>query len=376
MIDSMPAQRLQQEPASTCFSRISLIPGMFACVLLLSSCELFQKKPEPEPEPPPPVVEQAEPISEPEPLPPPPPPDEAIPQALQQMELGRGAAALELLSRVQVEYGEQPMATWLIQQILEPPEEFFGTEHTTYTIQPGDSLANLSRVNLGHPLWFYLLARYNDISVPRNLSVGTELKLPRQQPQLPPFLRGGEEVTGVNLSANNLLEQGRHQQALGLLRSAMEADNLDDRGRQLLVRAWSLRLDEMMERGQLDAAEEELKQLTPKSTDEESQKLLAKLDNQLKAQRHYQLGLRALERNHLEAAHFSFNQALRYQENFPEARVRLRQTDNRLTERDHQEALRLLQAGQEQAATALWERILERDPENRTAQEFLRRIRG
>lgn len=365
--------RSQSVPVQYCSRLLQLLLALI--LPLLSSCSLPEKVNSPEPEPEVVVEPEPEPAAL-QPLPPPPPPDEAVQLALQELELGRSQSALELLSRVQVQYGEQAMVSWLIRQILQPPEDFLGSEHREYTVQPGDSLAQIARMHLGHPLWFYLLARYNDIEVPRNLSVGTVLKLPQQPPQLPPFLRGGEENNNLNVTANNLLEQGRHEQALELLQTAMRDNTLDDRGRQLLFRAWSLRLDQMMRRGQLDTAEEELRQLTPIDADPASLELIEQLENQLRAQRHYQLGLKALERNHLEAARFSFNQALRYQQNFPEARVRLRQTDHRITERDHQEALRLMQAGQNQEAATLWESILERDPENRTAQEYLRRIRG
>ncbi|GAB4193012.1 MAG: hypothetical protein Tsb002_23160 [Wenzhouxiangellaceae bacterium] len=349
--------------------------ALLLLVLHVSACDLI-KKPEEAPPPEPEPVVEPEPEPPPLPkLPPPPPPEEAIQLALSELEAGRSQPALELLTRVQVEYGEQPMITWMIQQLTQPPEDVFGAEYEEYTVQRGDSMAQLSRVHLGHPLWFIMLSRYNNLTVPRNLDVGDVLRLPRQRPQLPDFLRAEQgSDNSINLAANDLLDQGRHDQALALLQSAMAADNLDKRGRQLLVRAWSLRLDQMMRRGQLDAAEEELSQLSPASNDAASRELITKLENQLKAQRHYQLGLKALERNHLEAAQFSFTQALRYQEDFTEARVRLRQTDHRITERDHQEAMRLLQAGERRAAASLWQRILERDPENRTAQEFLRRL--
>ena len=147
-------------------------------------------------------------------------------------------------------------------------------------------------------------------------------------------------------------------------------------GSEMCIRDRSLRLDQLMRRGQLDTAEEELTQLTPVTDNPASVDLFQQLEDQLKAQRHYQLGINALDRNHLEAAHFSFTQALKYQENFPEARVRLRQTANRLTERDHNEALRLFNEGKRVEAATLWESILERDPENRTAQDYLRRARG
>lgn len=347
-------------------------------VLALNACMPMVKEETTTPPPPEPMV--VEPMPEPmviEPLPPPPPPDKAIPMALQMLELGQGQAALELLSRLQVEYGEHATASWLIQQILEDPINLLGRDHVDYTVQRGDSMAQISRKQLGHELWFYLLARYNDIKVPRNLAVGAVLKIPRQPPALPGFMRTGGEGNKTNLGANELLEQGRHEQALQILQDSLKNNTLDDRGRQLLVRAWSLRLDQLMRRGQLDTAEEELSQLAPATSDDTaSKKLIAQLENQLKAQRHYQLGLNALERNHLEAAHFSFTQALKYQQNFPEARVRLRQTDHRMTERDHQQAVQLLEQGKSQEAAALWESILERDPENRTAQEFLRRVRG
>lgn len=358
-------------------SQQRLLPLLLSVSLLtVGGCKNFitKEEPMPEPEPPPMVEPEPEPIVV-EPLPPPPPPDKSIPLALQMLERGEGQNALELLSRIQVEYGEHATAGWLMQQILNDPKSMLGSDYVEYTVQPGDSLAQISRKHLGHELWFYLLARYNGIDKPRNLSVNTVLKIPRQPPQLPAFMRSGAEGNKVNIDANELLEQGRHEQVLDMLKDAMKNGSLDERGRQLLVRAWSLRLDQLMRRGQLDTAEEELTQLTPVSSDPASSELFQQLENQLKAQRHYQLGINALDRNHLEAAHFSFTQALRYQENFPEARVRLRQTDNRLTERDHNEALKLLNEGKRVEAAALWESILERDPENRTAQDYLRRAR-
>jgi len=346
-------------------------------MLQLTGCAPMMEQQPPPAEPSPPPVVQPEPVpqiqDEPAPLP---RPDIVVASAIQMLERGEGDAAFQLLNRLQQESGEHKTAAWLVRQIKDDPQAMLGTDHTEYTVQSGDSLAQISRRHLGHELWFYLLARYNNIKVPRNLSVDTVLKLPIQAPQLPAFMRTGEEGKAVNISANDLLEQGRHELALESLKLEMQQGALDERGRQLLERAWSLRLDQLMRRGQLDTAEEELAQLLPDTSDTESLALYRQLDNQLKAQRHYQLGINALDRNHLEAAHFSFSQALRYQQNFPEARLRLRQTGNRLTERDHNEALRLMNDGQVTKAAELWESILERDPENRTAQEYLRRIRG
>lgn len=53
-----------------------------------------------------------------------------------------------------------------------------GRESHGYTIKPGESLSQIARSQLGDVFKFYVLARYNDIKVPRQVSAGQALRIP------------------------------------------------------------------------------------------------------------------------------------------------------------------------------------------------------
>ncbi|MGE5339048.1 MAG: LysM peptidoglycan-binding domain-containing protein [Gemmatimonadota bacterium] len=58
------------------------------------------------------------------------------------------------------------------------PVESLGSESTSYTVRPGDTLGSIAQRALGESCEFYLLARYNQIRVPSRLLAGQVLKLP------------------------------------------------------------------------------------------------------------------------------------------------------------------------------------------------------
>lgn len=53
-----------------------------------------------------------------------------------------------------------------------------GGDSTPYTVRPGDSLGSIAQRYLGDTCEFYMLARYNDIKVPKLLSAGQNIRLP------------------------------------------------------------------------------------------------------------------------------------------------------------------------------------------------------
>ncbi len=60
-----------------------------------------------------------------------------------------------------------------------------GTKSFPYKVQPGDKLSKISELYLKDQYKFYLLARYNNISVPRSLKAGQVIKIPGTPPVLP-----------------------------------------------------------------------------------------------------------------------------------------------------------------------------------------------
>lgn len=160
----MPALRfLSIHPA---WSRISTL----ALLLALGGCANQTAKP-PAPEPPPaPVIAAAPKPPAPQPL--------NLPAVIALLEGGDFKAAhAQLQQAVAAEPGNLA-ARQLFAQLNTDPNRYFGSAHTSHTVQAGESMAGLARQYLGHPLEFVALARYNNIARPRWLEVGQTLKIP------------------------------------------------------------------------------------------------------------------------------------------------------------------------------------------------------
>ncbi len=345
----------------------ALIPAL-GLLLTLAACVnapqlAAEPAPEPEPEPAPP------------PPPPPPPPkvDAALQWALPEIEAGRMAEAREALAQSLAYHGRQPMAGWIYDQLSADPVKLLGPPAREHAIAAGDTLGQLATDELGHPLWYIALARYNGITDPRRLTVGQKLKLPAARPDLPAFLVP-QKPSGVVAAARQLIDEGRHEQAISLLTTAQAGGKLDAGSKTLLVEALALRIEPLIRRGALDDAAVQLTAARNAAELPDAKAIVGRLENRLNAERHYRQGLEALDRGQAEVAHFSFSQALRYNSDHVEAKVRLAELNEALAAREHQEAIRRYNAGDLVGAGELWRRILERDPENRLAREFLAKI--
>lgn len=156
---------------------------LFAAVL--TACETPPRVPHPEAAATP--APEPAPVPAPEPSAVPGPP--ASPEARQQAQKIALAAA-ELLqsgnedgARSELKHAlaldpQGKLALNLSHQLTADPVATFGRESFAYTVRPGDTLALLAQRQLGDPYLFYLLARYNDIKVPRQLAVGQVIRLP------------------------------------------------------------------------------------------------------------------------------------------------------------------------------------------------------
>ena len=168
----------------------SLLLLLFAGVL--AACEAPPRAPRADPPPPPSAPPPA-----PEPLPPPapaePPPivagPPASPEGRQQaqklalaaadlLQSGNEDGARTELKRALALDGQNKLALSLIRQMTVDPMATLGRESFAYTVRPGDTLAVLAQRQLGDAYLFYLLARYNDIKVPKQLSSGQVIRLP------------------------------------------------------------------------------------------------------------------------------------------------------------------------------------------------------
>ena len=161
---------------------------------LLAGCETpppaAPAKPVPAPAPAPPVVPVE---GEPPPAPPPPvtaPPSGPVTPAAQQQAQKAAVATADLLqsgnedqARTELKRAlgldpQNKLALSLTKQMTADPVAMLPHEPFSYTVRTGDTLALIAQRYLGDPFLFYILARYNEIKVPRQLSSGQVIQVP------------------------------------------------------------------------------------------------------------------------------------------------------------------------------------------------------
>ena len=69
-------------------------------------------------------------------------------------------------------------AACLLRGITADPVATLGRESTPYTVRPGELLGRIAQRALGDVCEFYLLARYNQIRVPKALAAGQVIRIP------------------------------------------------------------------------------------------------------------------------------------------------------------------------------------------------------
>lgn len=146
---------------------------------------------------PPPSPPSAAPVPPPA-SPPPPPPPIAAPEpslpyspataqrlavaAIEMLEQGHEEqAAVELRRALQSDPNHR-LAQNMLRQIEADPQAVLGRESFPYRVQPGETLSRIAQRFLGDVHQFYILARYNDIPVPRHLQGGQLLRIPGKAP--------------------------------------------------------------------------------------------------------------------------------------------------------------------------------------------------
>ena len=149
-----------------------------------------QQVPPPAPAPapaPPPAPEPVAPHEAPPPAPVVVPyPAAQIPKALTNvltlLDTGNEEQARGELQRILAGDPANAKAKHLMAQITGDPAAMLGRESFPYTVRASDSMSSLAGRFLGDISSFYILARYNGIAVPRQLSAGQTLRIPGKAP--------------------------------------------------------------------------------------------------------------------------------------------------------------------------------------------------
>jgi LysM repeat protein len=102
--------------------------------------------------------------------------------AIELLESGNEDQASAELQRALQNDPNNKLAQSLLKQIQNDPVATLGRESFPYRVQPGESLSKIAQRFLGDVHLFYVLARYNDLRVPKQLQSGQMIKVPGKAP--------------------------------------------------------------------------------------------------------------------------------------------------------------------------------------------------
>jgi tetratricopeptide (TPR) repeat protein len=102
--------------------------------------------------------------------------------AANQLEAGHQDLARTELQRALVTDPNNKLALNLMRQITADPVTTLGRESFGYVVRSNDTMSGIAGRFLGDIYAFYILARYNDIAVPRQVAAGQTLRIPGKAP--------------------------------------------------------------------------------------------------------------------------------------------------------------------------------------------------
>ena len=102
--------------------------------------------------------------------------------AAELLEAGNEADARSEIDRALSLDPNNKLAQSFQRQMTVDPAAALGTESFAYTVRPGETLSRIAGRFMGDIYAFYLLARYNDVKVPRQVSSGQTIRIPGKSP--------------------------------------------------------------------------------------------------------------------------------------------------------------------------------------------------
>jgi len=107
-------------------------------------------------------------------------------QAFESLNEGDDQKARTELDELRELEPDNKQAACLMKGITADPATALGRQANPYTVRPGESLGSIARRALGDVCEFWLLARYNNIKVPKQLGAGQTIRVPGKVALAPP----------------------------------------------------------------------------------------------------------------------------------------------------------------------------------------------
>ncbi len=343
--------------------------------------------------------------------------------------------ALKLLNKDQVEEARVELETYLldrpndkrarslVKQINTPISELYPAESFAIKLSWGQTLSTLSRDYLGDVYGFYGLAKYNGIPVSEKLKVGDEIRIPAtatalkakerlenlaSKPEtvapeepLEPVVAQEEELEDelaemqvaselpeeeAEMPAEPLSEQVTETvetevedsaivevepaEESGILLSAIEGDPEEFIRKAVAQESYvvaAATLDELRAKQPIS------RELTGEAPNiyQRAANVLEQDDPYLAAKYHFEVGRMLLDQGDMEAALPALQRSVSLDESSAEAMQTFKDTQSNLAAKYHRQATNAYRKQALDEAIALWEYVLEIDPEHSAAQAYL-----
>jgi tetratricopeptide (TPR) repeat protein len=102
--------------------------------------------------------------------------------SVEMLESGNEESASAELKRALAIDPQNKLALNMTRQIAADPATALGRESFAYTVRQSDTMSRIAQRFLGDVYAFYILARYNNIAVPKQVSAGQVLRIPGKAP--------------------------------------------------------------------------------------------------------------------------------------------------------------------------------------------------
>ena len=118
-------------------------------------------------------------------------------QAFESLNEGEEQKARTELDELRELEPDNKQAACLLKGITADPATALGRQAFPYTVRPGESLGSIARRALGDVCEFWLLARYNNIKVPKQLGAGQSIRIPGKVALGPPDAPAAKPPAGA-----------------------------------------------------------------------------------------------------------------------------------------------------------------------------------
>lgn len=105
---------------------------------------------------------------------------ERVARSIKYLNVGDREKARDELDMAVAKKPNHKTANRLLEQLDADPVTYLGEDYFHYKVKRGDSLYVIAKKFMNKSLNFYVLARYNDINNPSQLSAGQVIRIPRR----------------------------------------------------------------------------------------------------------------------------------------------------------------------------------------------------